>query len=113
MRYFMHMHLLRLRPCKLLLHLAPQAFHGRADKQVSCPYVAGELGSSLVRSAAVETAQLDPPHTYVPWVVVNGVALGDAYPYLRSFICVALGSGDKPRACGVPGSAAHSLRAPS
>ena len=80
---------------------------------MNCVYIAGELGSSLVKSAAMETAQLDPPHTYVPWVVVNGVAIGDAYPYLRSFICVALGSGDKPRACSVPGSAAHSLRAPS
>ena len=60
----------------------------------------------------METAELDPPHTYVPWVVVDGVAIGDAYSYLRSFVCVALGSGDKPRACTIPGPAAHSLRVP-
>ncbi|KAK9839438.1 hypothetical protein WJX81_001985 [Elliptochloris bilobata] len=35
----------------------------------------GDLGSELVRSAAKETAGLDPPHTYVPWIVVNGVAI--------------------------------------
>lgn len=98
---------------QIVVALCCQASSGQAGKHANCICIVGELGSSLVKSAAKETAHLDPPHTYVPWVVVDGIAIGDAYPYLRSFICVALGSGDKPRACGVPGSAAHSLRAPS
>lgn len=28
---------------------------------------AGEQGDELERQAALETAALDPPHTYVPW----------------------------------------------
>ena len=60
-------------------------------------------------AAAEETARLDPPHTYVPWVVVNGVAIGSAHEFLRHFVCVALGSGDRPAACQIPGLTARSL----
>lgn len=64
---------------------------------------AGNLGAELVHAAADETASLQPAHTYVPWVVVDGVAIGSASPFLRHFVCVALRPGDRPDACTIPG----------
>lgn len=37
----------------------------------------GVLGTQLERAAASETAALKPEHTYVPWVVVNTIPLGE------------------------------------
>lgn len=49
----------------------------------------GELGSELEVEAASQTRALRPPHTYVPWVTVNGVPLGSAYPNLLTIVCAA------------------------
>lgn len=37
----------------------------------------GPQGDALEAAAAAATAALRPPHTYVPWVVVEGVPLGE------------------------------------
>jgi interferon gamma-inducible protein 30 len=58
-----------------------------------------------VHVAANETASLQPAHTYVPWVVVEGVAIGSAHPFLRQFVCVALPGSDRPESCTIPGQA--------
>jgi interferon, gamma-inducible protein 30 len=49
----------------------------------------GSEGDELELEAAKETGDLDPKHTFVPWVVVNGVALGGAFEDLERYICVA------------------------
>jgi interferon, gamma-inducible protein 30 len=62
--------------------------HAMADFVESCAQSAGldyrevdncakgPEGDRLQREAATDTGALKPPHQYVPWVVVNGVALG-------------------------------------
>jgi hypothetical protein len=62
--------------------------HAMADFVESCAQSAGldyrkvdscakgPEGDHLQREAAADTGALKPPHQYVPWVVVNGVALG-------------------------------------
>ena len=47
---------------------APQLDAGRIT---AC--VQGELGTALMHRNAQLTDALDPPHQYVPWVVINGV----------------------------------------
>lgn len=54
----------------------------------------GDLGDRLQQLAANETAGLKPAHTYVPWVTVNGIALGGAFEQLQTFICTAY-TGDR------------------
>ena len=51
---------------------------------------AGAKGDELERVAKDETDALVPKHTYVPWLVVEGVPLLDGYANLQTFICVAL-----------------------
>ena len=62
--------------------------------------VAGDLGVELEVEAAAVTAALHPPHVYVPWVTVNGVAIGQGYQFLLTFVCAAY-TGDRcdPRLC--------------
>ena len=50
---------------------------------------AGALGDNLQKQAADETGSLRPPHSYVPWITLNGVALGGAFEHLQIFICAA------------------------
>ena len=33
----------------------------------------GKLGNNLQHDFAVLTEQLNPPHKYVPWIVLNGI----------------------------------------
>ena len=50
---------------------------------------AGAMADELQKKAADETASLRPPHSYVPWITVNGIALGGAFEQLQIFICAA------------------------
>ena len=50
---------------------------------------AGQMADELQEKAAEETASLKPAHTYVPWITVNGIALGGAFEQLQTFICAA------------------------
>ena len=52
------------------------------------------MGFELEVEAAAATAALDPPHVYVPWVTVNGIAIGEGYQYLLTFVCAAY-AGDR------------------
>lgn len=47
------------------------------------------MADELQKWAGEETASLRPPHEYVPWVTVNGIALGGAFEELQTFICAA------------------------
>ena len=52
------------------------------------------MGVELEVQAAAATAALDPPHVYVPWVTVNGIAIGEGYQFLLTFVCAAY-TGDR------------------
>merc|ERR1712130_205296 len=58
----------------------------------------GKEGQELDDKARKETDALDPPHTFVPWVTVNGKPIGEDVDLLASYICAAY-TGDKPAAC--------------
>ncbi|CAN6890594.1 unnamed protein product [Brassica oleracea] len=56
-------------------------------------------GQELELQYAAETSALQPPHEYVPWVVVDGQPLYEDYENFISYICKAY-KGDKvPGAC--------------
>ena len=50
---------------------------------------AGTMADELQKKAADETASLRPPHSYVPWITVNGIALGGAFEQLQISVCAA------------------------
>ncbi|KAK6142020.1 hypothetical protein DH2020_016201 [Rehmannia glutinosa] len=58
-----------------------------------------ERGTQLELGYAAETNALQPPHKYVPWVVVDGQPLYDDYRDFVSFICKAYKGTAKPSAC--------------
>jgi len=66
----------------------------------------GAMGRALSRTAGERTAALVPPHEYVPWFVVNGVALRSAADQLLAFVCVALDPGQRALAADVCGDPA-------
>jgi interferon gamma-inducible protein 30 len=77
----------------------------------------GPQGDALERAAAEETAALCPPHRWVPWVVVNGIPLGEDLDSLWRYICVAY-TGQRPEACFAPppslaGAVAGGLQLPA
>ncbi|ONK77196.1 uncharacterized protein A4U43_C02F4080 [Asparagus officinalis] len=47
---------------------------------------------------AAQTDALQPPHEFVPWVVVNGKPLYDDYKNFEAYICKAY-DGELPKAC--------------
>lgn len=56
-----------------------------ATKIEGCAH--GERGRELEKEAGLETTSLVPKHTFVPWMVVNGVAIGSDYDNLDRYIC--------------------------
>ncbi|KAJ0013421.1 hypothetical protein Pint_20541 [Pistacia integerrima] len=48
---------------------------------------------------AAETNSLEPPHQYVPWVVVDGQPLYEDYENFISYICKAYNGTALPKAC--------------
>ncbi|KAK4803280.1 hypothetical protein SAY86_001483 [Trapa natans] len=56
-------------------------------------------GYPLERQFADETARLNPPHRFVPWVVVNGQALQEDFPNFVRYICRAYVGSHVPQAC--------------
>jgi hypothetical protein len=72
----------------------------------------GDLAEQLQRSAFLATSALRPPHTFVPWVVIDGDAacLTDgACGHIPQQVCAAY-TGRKPRACGTYGAVAEPSR---
>ncbi|XP_007897114.2 gamma-interferon-inducible lysosomal thiol reductase [Callorhinchus milii] len=64
--------------------------------------VQGDLGNQLMHRNAVQTEALNPPHQYVPWILVNGnhtdVLESHAVGSLFNLVC-NLYTGTKPEAC--------------
>ncbi|KNA10877.1 hypothetical protein SOVF_140330 [Spinacia oleracea] len=58
----------------------------------------GEEGKKLDLKYAALTAALEPPHEYVPWVVVEGQPLLEDYENFISYVCKAY-KGPQPSAC--------------
>uniref|UniRef100_A0A5B7AAK2 Putative gamma-interferon-inducible lysosomal thiol reductase isoform X2 n=1 Tax=Davidia involucrata TaxID=16924 RepID=A0A5B7AAK2_DAVIN len=56
-------------------------------------------GKELELQYAAETNALQPPHTYVPWVVVDGQPLYEDYENFISYICKAYEGTAIPTAC--------------
>jgi interferon gamma-inducible protein 30 len=67
-------------------------------KPVTECYTSG-LGNKLELELAADTNALQPRHTYVPWVTLNGRPLYDDYYVLQSRICRAYKGDDKPDVC--------------
>lgn len=63
----------------------------------------GDLGNSLEHEMALKTQALNPPHSYVPWVTLEGVHNDDiqneAEFNLVGLICKTYKSSPKPQAC--------------
>ncbi|CAD5167978.1 unnamed protein product [Musa acuminata subsp. malaccensis] len=55
-------------------------------------------GQELELKYAAQTDSLEPPHRYVPWVVVDGQPLYEDYENFEAYICKAY-SGESPNAC--------------
>ncbi|CAL1368793.1 unnamed protein product [Linum trigynum] len=56
-------------------------------------------GEKLELKYAAETNELEPPHQYVPWVVVDGKPLYEEYENVISYICEAYKGTATPKAC--------------
>jgi interferon gamma-inducible protein 30 len=56
------------------------------------------LGAKLEMECAAETDRLQPPHKYVPWVLVNGEPLLENYEDVAAYVCKAY-QGNKPAVC--------------
>ena len=54
-------------------------------------------GNRLMHEIAEKTAALDPPHHYVPWVVVDGEHVEDLEDVF-AYVCERY-DGEKPKAC--------------
>ncbi|PIN07664.1 Gamma-interferon inducible lysosomal thiol reductase [Handroanthus impetiginosus] len=59
----------------------------------------GKRGTELILRYAAKTNALQPPHRYVPWVVVDGQPLYDDYRNFAYYICKAYKGTTKPTAC--------------
>ncbi|XP_002965810.2 gamma-interferon-inducible lysosomal thiol reductase [Selaginella moellendorffii] len=59
----------------------------------------GPTGLLLEKGYAKITGELDPPHRYVPWVVVNGNPLYEDYGDIEKYVCDAYKGDHKPQLC--------------
>ncbi|NWS12918.1 GILT reductase, partial [Pachyramphus minor] len=77
---------------------APELDRGRI---AAC--VQGDTGMALMHQNAQLTKALDPPHQFVPWIVINGKHTDElqaqAEASLLGLVC-SLYQGEKPEACG-------------
>ncbi|KAF8402586.1 hypothetical protein HHK36_010673 [Tetracentron sinense] len=71
---------------------------GLDSKPITDCYNSG-YGKELELQYAAETNALQPPHTYVPWVVVDGQPLYDDYKSFESYVCKAYKGTAVPTAC--------------
>ncbi|EOY34583.1 hypothetical protein QUC31_018366 [Theobroma cacao] len=71
---------------------------GLDSKPISDCYSNG-LGLKLELQYAAETNALEPPHKYVPWVVVDGQPLYEDYENYISYVCKAYKGAAVPKAC--------------
>ncbi|KAL2337699.1 hypothetical protein Fmac_012145 [Flemingia macrophylla] len=70
---------------------------GLATSPINC-YTSGN-GKAIDQKYAKETAELKPPHRFVPWVVVNNQALQEDYRNFVTYICRAYKGNVIPNAC--------------
>ncbi|GFP84237.1 gamma-interferon-inducible lysosomal thiol reductase [Phtheirospermum japonicum] len=66
-----------------------------------------DRGTELELAYAAETSALQPPHKYVPWVVVDGQPLYDDYRNFVSYICKAYKGTAIPSACSSESSSSR------
>ncbi|XP_040992017.1 gamma-interferon-responsive lysosomal thiol protein-like [Juglans microcarpa x Juglans regia] len=71
---------------------------GLDPKPITDCYSSG-YGKELELQYAAETNALEPPHKYVPWVVVDGEPLYEDYENFISYICKAYKGVALPNAC--------------
>lgn len=67
-------------------------------KPISDCYYSGR-GNQLEQQYAEETGKLNPPHAFVPWVVVNNQPLYEDYMKFMNYICKAYKGPAIPKAC--------------
>ncbi|KAJ6316027.1 hypothetical protein OIU78_019330 [Salix suchowensis] len=56
-------------------------------------------GAKIQAFYGYETAHLDPPHMFLPWVVVNNKSLGKDYRNFTTYICNEYKGKVQPDAC--------------
>ncbi|GAV73598.1 GILT domain-containing protein [Cephalotus follicularis] len=86
------------------------ALQNKVDQWVNCLGLTGlsrlpmdcyksGYGKVLEQKYASETSQLNPPHRFVPWVVVNNQPLQEGYQNFMSYVCKAYKGPRLPDAC--------------
>ncbi|KAL5742474.1 hypothetical protein ACOSP7_029206 [Xanthoceras sorbifolium] len=66
---------------------------------ISILSIVNGYGKQLEQKCAAETAQLNPPHRFVPWVVVNNQPLQEDFMNIVSYVCKAYRGTRLPEAC--------------
>ncbi|EFN56067.1 hypothetical protein CHLNCDRAFT_145552 [Chlorella variabilis] len=59
----------------------------------------GDKGKELEQEAAAATWALRPQKNFVPWIVVNGVAIGADFENLERYVCAVAPAASRPTAC--------------
>ncbi|XP_021619920.2 gamma-interferon-responsive lysosomal thiol protein isoform X1 [Manihot esculenta] len=67
-------------------------------------------GTKLEVEHGYETAHLDPPQSFLPWVVVNYQPLGNDYNNFTTYVCNAYKGIVKPSVCKLPAANISSMR---